>query len=202
MKKHILFFCFVIIGLSFGACNKDDDALSDAELILAIQNASNKQTIDATALPTDASALLGQDYSESFIEIAQLAPEYGYEVSMRRGEGSRIGERNEIYFNREGRQLRREGERGGERTRGEEGRDREECFELVFPITLVMPDGTEITGENAVEIRTSVAEWYENNPNVAGEPQLQFPVDIVFEDGSTLTVNSHEEIREAYSNCR
>ena len=172
--------------------------MTDAELIQAIQAASNKEDVSANGLPTEASSMLVQDYTESYIDGAQLAPGLGYEVRVRRGMGSRMGERSDIYFDLNGTELRGDRERG--RIRGEGGSDREECFELVFPVTFVMPDGTEVSG-SAEEIRMAIREWYTNNPETREHPELQFPVDIVFEDGTILTVNSREELRSIYERC-
>ncbi len=192
-------FSFLIFGLViFSSCDKENEATSDDALIQAIIEATNKTEVDAASLPASASNLLTQDYSESYIEVAMHAPELGYEVSMRRGVGSRIGERNEVYFDRDGRELRRQRDR--ERRRGDGGSDREECFELVFPVTFVMPDGTEISGD-AGELRLAIGEWYENNSGEEEAPQLQYPVDVLFEDGTTQTVNSDEELRMAYGEC-
>ena len=196
------FFSFLLMGLFvLSACDNDSDVMTDADLILAIQTANNKQTVTAAALPTDASNVLADDFSESYVDEAKLAPELGYEVGMRRGEGVLMGERNRIYFDLNGRVLRGDGDRDRERRRGEEGSDRRECFRLVFPVTFIMPDGTEITGDSEEEVGMAMREWYANNPGVEEGPELQYPVDIMFEDLSTLTVNSNEEMRAAYENC-
>ena len=109
-----------------------------------------------------------------------------------------MGERSEVYFDLNGRELRRDWER--ERRRGEEGRDREACFDLVFPVMFIIPDGSEVTG-SAVEVRVAIRNWYAVIPDSRELPALQYPADIVFEDGTTLTLNGNEEMRAAYGNC-
>ncbi|GJM33566.1 MAG: hypothetical protein DHS20C18_25670 [Saprospiraceae bacterium] len=196
MNFKFLSFLAVVL-FAFTSCEKSSEVMSDDALIQAIQEA-NKQNISATTLPAEASSLLTQDYAESYVEIASLAPELGYEVSMRRGMGTCIGERTEVYFDRNGRELRRHRDR--ERRRGEEGRDRHECFNLVFPVTFVMSDGAEISG-TAEEIRAEIRAWYAANPDTRANPTLQFPVDLVFENGTTTTVSNNEGIRRAYASC-
>ena len=80
------------------------------------------------------------------------------------------------------------------------------CFNLVYPITYLMPDGTELMVTEDTESGWSdVKAWYEANPDSDQKPELQYPVDIIFEteDGEeTLTINDEEEMIEAKERCR
>ena len=80
------------------------------------------------------------------------------------------------------------------------------CFNLVYPITYLMPDGTELMVTEDTESGWSdVKAWYEANPDSDQKPELQYPVDIIFEteDGDeTLTINDEEEMIEAKERCR
>ncbi|MFT4666133.1 MAG: hypothetical protein ACI8YQ_002455 [Polaribacter sp.] len=203
MKKSLFSFLVLALALTLFSCEKDGPQTDD-ELIDAII-ASEKQNVTEAALPLSALTILSDEYSESFAEAAQLADERGYEVTMMRGGGTLIGERTPIYFNLDGRQLRRERDRRhdfeGRRRPGNEGCDRNACFDLVFPITVIMPDGTEITGDDGATIRQEVRSWYVDNPGTGEHPELQFPLDIIYEDETTATVNSHEELRAAFAAC-
>ena len=179
------------------SCTKDTVELTDAELIIAIQEANNKQAVSAGDLPNDAATVLVADFTESYVEEAKMAPELGYEVIVRRGESSQIGERSEVYFNLDGRELRRGRD---EPVRGDDGTDREECFELVYPVTYVMPDGTTVSG-TPEQLRAAISAWYQANSDTREEPVLQYPVDVTFEDGTIETVNSEEELRDVYASC-
>ena len=78
------------------------------------------------------------------------------------------------------------------------------CFDLVFPITFIMPDESTITIENK-EGYGILREWYAANPDATEKPVLQFPVDIVYETeegDSTVTINNEEEMRSAHEDCR
>ena len=81
---------------------------------------------------------------------------------------------------------------------GDRGKD--ECFEFVYPITYIMPDGSTITIENR-EDWDEIKAWYEANPDVREEPKLQFPVDIIWPDGTIETINNEEELKGAYEKC-
>ena len=81
--------------------------------------------------------------------------------------------------------------------------DKEKCFELVMPYTLIMPDSSLITIETE-EDREKVEEWYKNNPDSKDRPSIQFPVDIIVETDEgerTITINNEEEMKEAKGRC-
>ena len=86
----------------------------------------------------------------------------------------------------------------------DEGGERE-CFELVLPVTFVMPDGSVVTVENEDGYMT-LREWYVANPDSEEEPVLQYPVDIVYynedgEEGTIVTINNEEEMEAAKAEC-
>jgi hypothetical protein len=185
----------LMIGCNSEPTNIEETTLTDAQLIEQIKTATNKQNITVAELPTTSQDVLVQDYSESTVEQTKKAPELGYELDLIRNRGSRMGERSNSYFNLDGRELQDE-RSGDERS----GRDREECFEFVYPMTLIMPDSSTITGNSEEELWTAVRSWYAVNPGVLDEPAIQYPVDIILRD-STLTINSDEELRRIYALC-
>jgi hypothetical protein len=75
------------------------------------------------------------------------------------------------------------------------------CFDFVYPISYMMPDGSIITGNSEEEINQAIKTWYEANPGVKEKPVLQYPVDIIYEDGTIITINNEEEMKNAYQNC-
>lgn len=83
------------------------------------------------------------------------------------------------------------------------GNHRNNCFELVFPITMTLPDGTTVTGEDKESLRDQIKDWYENNSDVEEKPTLVYPIDVEMkEDGSIVTVNSAEELATLKEDCR
>lgn len=75
------------------------------------------------------------------------------------------------------------------------------CFTLVFPVTFVMADDSEIVLESRADW-VLIREWYVANPDTEDRPDLVYPVQITFEDGSELTVNSDEEMLRAREACQ
>ena len=177
---------------------------SDAELIQAIIDA-DKISVGMDGLPSNSKIIVEEDYIEYDGIDAKKAYGLGYEVNMD-GKGHKMGHRCEVYFNLEGRKLDPNDKRGD---KSDWDRDDDKgdwkCFELVLPVTYVMPDGSTITvssddDDNWAEIKA----WYEANPDAEERPALQYPVDISFEtrEGSTtLTVTNDEELRGAYGRC-
>lgn len=201
--RSFLFSILAIATLTFTACEKDRMSVNsaDEELILAIQNATDKSAVASSTLPATASTVLNSDYTESTTEEVLLASDLGYEVQLRRTEGTRVGERNTIYFNLDGQPLGYSREDGKKRDRKDcKGKDLRECFDFVYPVTFTLPDGTTTSGDKET-LHTQIKEWYEANPDAEERPSLQFPVEITFEDGTIQTINSDEELEAAKESC-
>ena len=184
---------FLVLGiiLLIASC-RSNEFLTDASLIDAIQSTTYKTSISVNELPADAVDLLKSEYAESNREYTRLAPELGYEVILRRKVGALMGEQNSVYFNLEGRRLLREDRLPD---LGEDGTDRGECFDLVYPITLQMPANVTLTGSDEIDLWTKVRNWYVENPSIDESPQLVYPVEVILQsDGSLKTVENEEAI--------
>ena len=83
-------------------------------------------------------------------------------------------------------------------------KERKRCFALVFPVTYIMPDGTEITihSKDDREGRLAMKAWYEANPGNSEKHSLKFPVEIKYKDGTIKTINNQEEMRRAKAACK
>ena len=86
-------------------------------------------------------------------------------------------------------------------TGGMENSDDELCFDFVFPITVVLPDGTQETGNSLEELETAVDNWYDQNPNSDEDPTLVYPVEAVLEDGTSVSVSSDDELMDLLESC-
>jgi len=75
------------------------------------------------------------------------------------------------------------------------------CFELVYPITYIMPDGTTVTGDNEKNLTKALKTWYEAHPDSQVKHTLQYPVDVVFK-GKTITINDEDGLKKLKSNCK
>ncbi len=197
---QIIFSAILLIVVSCQNGSTDPKGISDSELIQAIIDA-DKITIGVDNLPSNSRTVIEYDYTEYESESAKKAYGLGYEVNMA-GKGHKVGSRCEVYFNLEGRRLDPYG-KNGDKDKSDWDRDEDKgdwkCFDLVLPVTYVMPDRSTITVENENDW-TAIRDWYEANPESEEKPELQFPVNVEFDD-ETITVNSAEELRELTQEC-
>ena len=75
----------------------------------------------------------------------------------------------------------------------------EECFEFIYPISFVLPDGSEIT-INSDEDWDKIDLWYEENKDSEEEPEIVYPFDVIVE-GETITVNGEEDLDHLKEVC-
>lgn len=86
----------------------------------------------------------------------------------------------------------------GEWDKGEE--DKKACFELVYPVTYGLPDGSTASG-GKTEVWETIKAWYEANPDSKAKPELQYPVEIIFEGEEVKTIHNKEEMLWAKKAC-
>ena len=200
-----LFILSLLVFLASCSKNLEPSGLSDAEIIQLIQE-SDLMDVSMTDLPSRSQNVVIEDYFEYIDVASRKASGLGYEVALA-GRGHRVGSRHEIYFNVEGRKL-DPNDWGDKRGWNKDGYGREfdgekdwRCFDLVFPITFNMPDGSSVTIESDEESSwDEIKSWYESNPDSEEKPEMQFPV-VIFYDNDTYTLNSSDELRGAYSRC-
>ena len=75
------------------------------------------------------------------------------------------------------------------------------CFEFMFPITIVFPDGAEAEVESYEELRERIKGWKEENPDAETKPALQYPLDLLTDEGEIVTVNDREELAALVKEC-
>jgi len=209
MKKLKLVSSWVALLFAILVMNSCDDSsevdpiLDDTDLIAAIASANNSQSISINALPSGVISTLENEYGESFVSAAALAPELGYQIDLMLSSGADVGESSSAFFSLDGRELEaRNGRlngRFGNRRVGRRARGLRDCFDFVFPLTLTMPDGSSLELDSA-NGWSDVRAWYEANPDAEGKPEFVFPLEVTIND-STLTINSTEELREAKNIC-
>jgi len=104
-------------------------------------------------------------------------------------------------------------EAGGDVERGDPDRDDPDrggdpdrsraCFELVYPLAFLMPDGSIIAvSSDDEEGYAELKAWHEDNPDAKDRPALQYPVDLLYPDGTSLTILDDEEMARAKEACR
>jgi hypothetical protein len=87
------------------------------------------------------------------------------------------------------------------------------CYELVFPVTLQLPDDTTVEVDSYEEMKQALRSWFQANggPGGPGAPQgpgqhrprpnFVFPISVVSEDGELITVNNQDELRALRAAC-
>lgn len=76
------------------------------------------------------------------------------------------------------------------------------CYNLIFPITMELPNGTTVELEGPVELRVFLRRWIANNPNSDLRPQMVFPIEVMLTaDESIVTVESREELMALRRDC-
>lgn len=84
----------------------------------------------------------------------------------------------------------------------EENWDEEDCYELVYPVTIINTDGTETTVNSEEELEQLYDEYFETEGEEEEDfPYIAYPFDVIDEEGNTITVNSEEEEYDLYDNC-
>ncbi len=67
-----------------------------------------------------------------------------------------------------------------------------DCFEIVFPITLILPDSSQVIIADQEMLEAELEAWYEQNPEVEDEFSVVFPVNIISEGMETTLANEDE----------
>jgi hypothetical protein len=207
-----LLLSLTLLFIITGCANDEPKGMSDAELVQAIIDAENKTEVSMEDLPTVAMGTMEENYLDEYLHLHSLkASMLGYEVSIA-GRAANAGKRGEVYFNIDGRKLDPNdynddykdwyGERG-DFDKDEFGEKRDwNCFEIVHPYTIMMPNGTSYTIDSDQDIDLDeIKRYYEENQGVDEKPALVFPVNILGYDGETEAINNEEEMKNAYREC-
>ena len=199
--------------LLIAGCAKDEPkGMSDAELVQAIIDAEGKVEVTMEDLPMAARGMMEENYLNDYLHLYSMkASMLGYEVSIA-GRPGNSGKRGEVYFDIDGRKLDPDdygddykdwyGERDGfDRDNFGEKRNWN-CFDIVYPITIMLPNGSSylIDSEEDSDLET-IKSYYEENQGADERPSIIFPVNIIDHEGETKVINSEEEMEDAYRHC-
>ncbi|MEC8239096.1 MAG: hypothetical protein VX027_03185 [Bacteroidota bacterium] len=76
----------------------------------------------------------------------------------------------------------------------------EECFEFVYPISFILPDGSEITINND-EDWDEIDLWYEENKDSDEDPEIVYPFDVILDDDKVVTITNEEDLEDLEEYC-
>ena len=194
-------------------CAKDEPkGMSDAELVQAIIDAEGKVEVTMEDLPTAAKGMMEENYLNDYLHLYSMkASMLGYEVSIA-GRPGNSGKRGEVYFDIDGKKLDPNdyGDDYKDWYGGRDGFDRNDfgekrgwkCFEIVYPINIMMPDGSTYTIDSEEDSDLdAVKNYYEENEGTEERPSIVFPVNIIDNEGETKTISSEEGMKDAYRQC-
>lgn len=76
------------------------------------------------------------------------------------------------------------------------------CFTLVFPVSIVYPDSTQVTYDDIETLTADVAAWVAANEGTTGHPHIVLPVDILIAgDTTATTIEQFSQIHDIVHNC-
>ena len=76
----------------------------------------------------------------------------------------------------------------------------EKCFQIIYPISLTFPDGSEITINND-EDWDEIDLWYEENKDSDEGPEIVYPFDVILDDDKVMTITNEEDFKELKDYC-
>ena len=215
MKKYIylLFLSICVISCSNSDVNQPIENMSSAEHIELIKNHNGKIEISFEELPEVSKNYINS--LENNVTTGQIlhAESLGYEVQINRETRSLVSLLNMIYiyFDQDGELL--FDDEYDENNDGNydvfEQWENFMCFDVQFPISVNMPDASQISIGNEDELFEAVESYYEMNGEFEGLPEINFPFNIIFyyedENGNEaediVVVENYEELEMHYELC-
>lgn len=79
--------------------------------------------------------------------------------------------------------------------------DFEDCFTIVFPISVKFPDGEIIIYDSEDALYTGIDAWYDRNPNSDNDPLPIYPFEVILEDSTSQTISNEVEEAALWASC-
>lgn len=76
------------------------------------------------------------------------------------------------------------------------------CYSFVFPISIQFPDSSLVEVEDYENLRTTIRDWKEANPDAQERPHLSFPLEVMDEEGNIISVESRVDLAQLRIECR
>jgi len=74
-----------------------------------------------------------------------------------------------------------------------DGKGKEYCFDLIYPMSITMPDASILSGEED-ELWEAVKDWYEANPDSDEKPNINYPIEVLWKSGEQKTVEDEADL--------
>jgi len=174
---YIALLSLFIIGCSNNSESLNQlEELSDSELIELIKSADEKQEVLINEMPDISQSFISETFNFAIVQSIFHAPNLGYEVTMTRG-GTRtlisLSTFINIYFNNDGEFLSNNFDSEYEEW------DQNMCFDIEFPITINLSNGSVVTISNDEQLFEGIEDYYEMDES-DNLPEINFPINIIF----------------------
>ena len=215
MRNHVyfLFLALFIFSCSDSETENNTQNLTVSEHIELIKNHDNKIEINFEELPEVSQSYINSLENNITAEQILHAQDLGYEIKMRRESRSLVSLLNilYIYFDQNGEILfddNYDEDNDGDYDIFDEW-ENFMCFDIQFPISVTMLDGSQISVDNEDELYEAVELYYEMSDEYDGLPEINFPFNIVFyyvdengnENEEVVGVDSYEELEMYFEMC-
>ncbi|NBC08954.1 MAG: hypothetical protein GVY26_17315, partial [Bacteroidetes bacterium] len=71
----------------------------------------------------------------------------------------------------------------------------QDCFSVVYPVTLVFADGSTAEVDSRQAIREAIRAYVQENGRPQFRPRFEFPYEVELQDGTLQTISSPEDFR-------
>ena len=202
---YITLLSFIIISCSDNSESIDElQDLTDSQLIELIKADNNKQEVLLSDMPVISQSIISETFNYAIVKSIFHAENYGYEVLMNRSNRSLISllTNMNIYFDNEGELLSNDFEDEFDEW------DQSMCFDVEFPISVNLSDGSVVTISNEDELYEGIEEYYEMGDE-GNLPEINFPINIIFyfendnnsEYEEIVEINNYEELEMYFEMC-
>lgn len=76
------------------------------------------------------------------------------------------------------------------------------CFEVVYPISILLPDNTTIEVESMEDAKSQLQAWKENNPDAEERPSVVYPIEVITQDSETVSVEDKAALKALKKECK
>ena len=203
---YIALLSLFIIGCSNNSESLNQlEELSDSELIELIKSADEKHEVSINEMPDISQSFISETFNFAIVQSIFHAPNLGYEVTMTRA-GTRtlisLSTFINIYFNNDGEFLSNNFDSEYEEW------DQNMCFDIEFPITINLSDGSVVTISNDEQLFEGIEDYYEMDES-DNLPEINFPINIIFyyenENGveyeDLVEIGDYEELEMYFEMC-
>jgi hypothetical protein len=204
------YFYITLLSFFIISCSDNNESidqfqdLTDSQLIELIKADNNKQEVSLSEMPNISQSIISETFNYAIVQSIFHAENYGYEVLMNRSNRSLISllTNMNIYFDNDGELLSNDFEDEFDEW------DQSMCFDVEFPISVNLSDGSIVTISNEDELYEGIEEYYEMGDE-GNLPEINFPINIIFyfendnnsEYEEIVEINNYEELEMYFEMC-